>query len=100
MQKAGIDTRGAFGPLLYELRLDGFCSMKTRSKDGLLRTKTIIPQSAAISINVRTSTHTAVRVQLLDGVTGLPLPGYTLAEAVPISGDHLLHDRSGKGLLI
>lgn len=97
MQKAGIDTRGAFGPLLYELRLDGFCSMKTRSKDGLLRTKTIIPQSAAISINVRTSTHTAVRVQLLDGVTGLPLPGYTLAEAVPISGDHLFARPQWKG---
>lgn len=89
MQKAGFDTRGAFGPLLYDLRLDGFCSMKTWGKDGLLRTKTIIPQSGELSLNVRTTRHTAVRVQILDGDSGEPLPGYTAEEAIPISGDHL-----------
>ena len=36
MQAAGFDTRGAFGPLLYDMRLDGFCSLKTSGKDGLL----------------------------------------------------------------
>lgn len=89
MQKAGFDTRGAFGPLLYELRLDGFCSLKTWGKDGLLRTKTLIPQSGELTLNVRTTKHTAVRVQLLDGDTGEPLPGYTLDEAIPINGDQL-----------
>lgn len=89
MQKAGFDTRGAFGLLLYELRLDGFCALKTWGKDGLLRTKTIIPQSGEISLNLRTTRHTAVRVQILDGDTAEPLPGYTLAEAMPLSGDQL-----------
>ena len=89
MQQAGFDTRGAFGPLLYELRLDGFCSMKTWGKDGLLRTKTIIPQTGALSLNIRTTRHTAARVQILDGDSGAPIPGYTLDEALPISGDHL-----------
>jgi hypothetical protein len=89
MQKAGFDTRGTFGPLLYDLRLDGFCSLKTWGKDGLLRTKAIIPQSGELSLNVRTTRHTAVRVQILDGNTGEPIPGYTLDEALPISGDHL-----------
>lgn len=89
MQRAGLDTQGFFSPLLYELRLDGFCALKTWGKDGLLRTKTIIPQAADLSLNVRTTKHTAVRVQLLDGESGQPIPGYTLDEAIPISGDHL-----------
>jgi len=89
MQKASFDTRGAFGPLLYEMRLDGFCSMKTWGKDGLLRTKTIIPQAGEVSLNLRTTRHTAVRVQILDGDTGEPFSGYTFDEAIPISGDHL-----------
>ena len=89
MQKAGIDTAGYFGPLLYELRLDGFCSLKTLGKDGFLRTKTIIPKAGAISLNLRTAPHTVTRVQILDGETAQPIPGYTFEEAIPISGDHL-----------
>jgi hypothetical protein len=89
MQKAGLNTRGYFGALLYDMRLDGFCSLKTSGKDGILRTKAIIPRSGEMSINVRTTEHTAIRVQLIDGDTGQPIPGYTWAEALPISGDHL-----------
>lgn len=89
MQKAGISTRGYFGPLLYEMRLDGFCSLKTSGKDGLLRTKAMIPRTAAMSLNVRTTGHTAIRVQLIDGDTAQPIPGYTFDDAIPISGDHL-----------
>jgi len=88
MQAAGMDTRGYFRPLLYEMRLDGFCSLKTWGRDGVLRTKTIIPQAGEMSLNVRTTAHTAVRVQMLDGETAQPIPGYTSEEAVPISGDH------------
>jgi len=89
MQRAGMDTAGFFGPLLYEMRLDGFCSLKTWGKDGILRTKTIIPQAGEMSINVRTTAHTAIRMQMLDGETAQPIPGYTLDEAIPISGDRL-----------
>lgn len=89
IQKAGRSASGYFGSLLYEMRLDGFCSMKTWGKDGLLRTKTIIPQSGDLSLNVRTTKHTTIRVQLLDGNTAEPIPGYTLDDALPISGDHL-----------
>ena len=38
---------------------------------------------------MRTTKHTAVRVQILDGDSGEPIPGYTLDEAIPISGDQL-----------
>lgn len=89
MQRAGLDMRGFFGMTLHELRLDGFCSLKTWGKDGLLRTKTLIPQSGELRLNLRTTKHTALRVQVLEGESGQPLPGYTLEEAVPISGDHL-----------
>jgi hypothetical protein len=89
MQAAGLDTTGYFGPLLYELRLDGFCSLKTLGKDGSLRTKTLIPKDGALSLNLRTAPHTATRVQIVDGETAQPIPGYTFEEAIPISGDHL-----------
>jgi hypothetical protein len=89
MQQAGRDTAGYFGPLLYELRLDGFCSLKTLGKDGFLRTKTIIPRDGALSINLRTAPHTATRVQILDGESAQPILGYTFDDAVAISGDHL-----------
>lgn len=89
MQKAGVDTTGYFGPLLYEMRLDGFASLRTSSKNGFLRTKGIIPKATEMSINVRTTAHTAVRVQMLDGDTAKPIPGYTFDEAAPITGDHL-----------
>ncbi len=89
MQKAGLDTRGFFSILLYEMRLDGFCALKTWGRDGQLRTKTVIPRAGELSLNVRTAKHTAVRVQLLDGETAQPIPGYTFEEALPISGDQL-----------
>ena len=79
------------------MRLDGFASMKTRSKDGVLRTKTIIPQSGELSLNVKTAGHTAVQVQIIDGVTGEPIPGYTREDAVAISGDHLFAHPTWQG---
>lgn len=83
------DPKGWFGALLYEMRLDGFCSLKTWGRDGVLRTKAIVPQAGELSINVRTTAHTAIRVQMLGGETAEPIPGYTWEEAVLISGDHL-----------
>ena len=105
MQEKGMDTTGYFRPLLYDMRLDGFCSLKTWGKDGLLRTKTVIPKSGEMSLNVRTTAHTAIRVQVLDGETAEPIPGYTLDEAMPISGDHLFakprwQERSGISELV
>ena len=80
---------GYRSPMLYEMRLDGFCSLKTWGRQGLLRTKVIIPRSGEISLNLRTMVHTGIRVQILDGMTAQPIPGYTWDEAAPISGDHL-----------
>ena len=86
---SGLDTTGFHNTLLYEIRLDGFCSLKTWGRDGVLRTKTIVPKAGHISFNVRTMAHTEIRVQILDGQTAEPIPEYTWDEAEPISGDHL-----------
>ncbi len=80
---------GYRSPMLYEMRLDGFCSLKTWGRDGVLRTKVVIPRAGEMRLNLRTMAHTAIRVQMLDGQTAQPIPGYTWDEAVPISGDHL-----------
>ena len=89
MEGAGLDMTGFMSPLLYEMRLDGFCSLKTRGRDGVLRSKVVIPKAGEMSLNVCTTAHSAVLVQILDGDTAQPIPGYTWEEAVPISGDHL-----------
>ena len=89
IHEAGLDTTGLENAVLYEMRLDGFCSLKTWGYKGVLRTKTIVPKSGQISLNVRTMAHTEIRVQILDGKTAEPIPGYTWDEAEPISGDHL-----------
>ena len=89
MEQAGLDTTDFLAVLLYEMRLDEFCSLKTQAKDGVLRTKAIFPKSGEMRLNVRTQPHTCVRVQLLDDATAKPIPGYTWEEAIPISGDHL-----------
>jgi hypothetical protein len=82
-------TSGYRSPMLYEMRLDGFCSLKTWGNQGVLRTKVVIPRAGEVSLNVRTMTHTAIKVQMLDGMTAQPIPGYTWDEALPISGDYL-----------
>ena len=58
---------GYRSPMLYEMRLDGFCSLKTWGREGVLRTKVIIPRDGGMRLNVRTMAHTGIRVQMLDG---------------------------------
>jgi len=89
LQKEGKSTSGFFSPLLFEMRLDGFCSYKTKSKQGILRTKTVIPKDGKLELNLRTTPSTAVKVQILDGENMEPIPGYTFEDAIPINGDHL-----------
>ena len=71
------------------MRLDGFCSYKTKSNNGILRTKTIIPKNGKLELNLRTTPSTFIKVQILDGETIEPILGYTFDEAIPITGDHL-----------
>ena len=85
-RRPGMETTGYFNALLYELRLDGFCSLRTRSRDGLLETKTLVPQAGDLRLNVQTTRHTAVRVQLLDGLTSRSAAGVHLRRVSPDLG--------------
>ena len=103
MEKEGLDTDGWFGTLIYEMRLDGFSYLATSAREGRIRTKAIIPQEPQFTINVRTASHTSIRVQIIDGghveqghepafstrVDEDPIPGFSFEESIPISGDHL-----------
>ena len=44
-ETAGMDLTGFQSPLLYEMCQDGFCSLKTRARDGVLRSKVVIPRA-------------------------------------------------------
>ena len=49
IHEAGLDTTGLENTLLYEMRLNGFCSLKRWGRDGVLRTKTIVPKAGQIN---------------------------------------------------
>jgi len=85
---------------MYDMRLDGFVYLRTRARQGMVRTKTVVPQGGEMTINVRTSPSGHVRVAVLNEAAE-PIPGYSLADSIPLTGDHLFGKvswRNGKNL--
>ena len=104
LERAGQDTSGYAGSLSYELRQDGFVYLVTSGREDWLRTRTIIPRSGELTLNVRTAPHSQVRVQILhsghragaikDNIDDFVIPhtpasGYTYDDCLPIGGDHV-----------
>ena len=73
---------------VYEMRLDGFAYLRTRARQGLIRTKAVVPQGGDLTVNARTAPSGHVKVAVLD-CSFEPLPNYTIEDAVPITGDEL-----------
>jgi len=73
---------------LYEMRLDGFVYLRTRARQGLIRTKAVIPQGGDLTVNARMTPSGHVKVAVLD-TSFNPLPNYTLEDAVSVTGDQL-----------
>ena len=73
----------------YEMRLDGFSYLRTRARHGRIQTKSVVPDGGEVTINARTAPSGQVRVAVLDEKTLVPLPHYSLEDAVPITGDEL-----------
>ncbi len=80
-------------PGLATLRRDGFTSFQLHgdAKSGSLTT---IPFSlpkkiSRLHLNVKCPGKSTLRVELLDAKSGEPLPGYSLGEHNPITGDQL-----------
>jgi len=80
-------------PGLSTLRRDGFTSLQL-TKNAQSGSLTTIPfslpkQTSRLRVNVKCPGKSTLRVELLDAKSGNPLPGYSLAEHNPISGDQL-----------
>ena len=80
-------------PGLATLRRDGFtCIRLTSDKQpgSLITIPFRLPQPLThLHVNVDCPGDSRLRAELLDDRTGRPLPGYSLAECKPITGDHL-----------
>ena len=72
--------------VLAKLRLDGFVALDA-AEAGVLVTKPFQANGGQLFVNVTTA-QGALRAELLDA-TGQPLPGYTVADAVPLHGDQV-----------
>lgn len=70
----------------YTLRLDGFVSVHAPMSGGDLITKPITFTGQKLSLNFATSAAGSVRVELQDS-DGKALPGFALADCVPVFGD-------------
>jgi len=77
---------GAHGRAI--LRLDGFISADAGYTGGELTTKPIVFKGKALCLNVDTGAGGAARVEVQDA-QGKPIPGFALADADLINGNHI-----------
>ncbi len=80
----------SLGVGLATLRLDGFASLRSDAKPGQLTTKPIRIAGNQLQINGSCKNGGFIRVELLDQA-GKPLPGFTLADCDPFTGDSIRH---------
>jgi len=72
----------------YTLRTDGFVSVNAPYAGGEMVTHTLVFSGRELVLNYATSAAGEVRVELQDA-SGVAIPGFTLADAVPIFGDEV-----------
>ncbi|MFH1007738.1 MAG: hypothetical protein V1800_09585 [Candidatus Latescibacterota bacterium] len=84
---------------LAKMRLDGFVSLDAK-EEGRLVTKPLVLSEGKLHVNVDAS-YGALRAEILDAETLETLDGFSVAENVPITGDHIRVALSwrGKGVL-
>lgn len=72
----------------FSYRIDGFVALHAGDKAAEMVTKPLIFDGDQLIFNVKTESTGTVQVELQDA-DGKTIPGYSLAESKPISGDHL-----------
>jgi hypothetical protein len=93
-------ARDAVG--LATLRLDGFASMQAGPEPGTVTTRLLTFTGRTLTVNFEESVKgyvanpSALRVELLDG-QGKPLPGFTAADADPITTSGVRHRAAWRG---
>ncbi len=73
---------------LAKLRLDGFVSLDAGEETGYAVTRPFLLEGTGLHANLQ-APRGELRVELLDHQTQKPLPGYSLRESEPITGDGL-----------
>jgi hypothetical protein len=73
---------------LAKLRLDGFVSLDAGSATGSILTKPLILGGQSLRVNVE-APDGELRAEILDSRSGKAIHGYSLAQSVPVRGDHL-----------
>jgi hypothetical protein len=71
---------------ISRLRVDGFCALESRTGVGSFSTRAFIGHGGPITINALAGPCGSVRVELR-GLDDAAIPGYELANCVPITGD-------------
>ena len=73
---------------LAKLRLDGFVSLDAGTATGSILTKPVILAGQSLRVNVE-APDGELRAEILDSRSGKAIHGYSLAQSVPVRGDHL-----------
>jgi len=72
----------------YSLRIDGFISVNAPYVGGELLTRPLIFEGKQLFLNYATSAPGEILVEILDE-SGRPLPGFSLADSVPVIGNEI-----------
>ena len=80
----------------FTLRTDGFVSVNAPYRGGELATKPLTFSGKRLVLNLATSAAGSLRVEIRDAA-GKPIPGYTLRDALSITGDGLERTVAWKG---
>jgi hypothetical protein len=78
------------------LRLDGFMSAEAAYEGGWLITPPLVFEGSRLELNLDTGAGGVARVELLDAA-GKPIPGYGLAQAGELNGNHVRMPVTWKG---
>ncbi|NLL83470.1 MAG: hypothetical protein GX230_04430 [Lentisphaerae bacterium] len=80
----------------YVIRTDGFASIHAAFEKGEMLTRPLIFCGDTLTLNISTSVIGSVQVEL-QSRDGSPIPGFTLADCAPITGDHIQYPVSWQG---
>lgn len=72
----------------FTYRTDGFVGVVAGASGGELLTKPLVAAGATLSINYQVAAGGSLRVEIQD-VDGRPLPGFSLADCEPLTGDEI-----------
>ncbi len=79
--KDGVITRASY-------RIDGFVSLDAADTPGEVTFSETLVSGSRLELNAIVADSGEMKVELLDS-SGTPIPGYTLAEAKQLTGDHI-----------